>query len=504
MSVMLIFSIILIVILQISIIYYYGKKNKGNRSVVQLHESELKKIGQRIQLEKQTTQEILNVMDKPSFIINENSQILFWNENFSNQQKEKIYHFMDAKQMNLDSFEIKPINQNYSLIQKKAYTHTINPLQKFVLDKQKELNYIHSINVKIIENVSVERLIDEILDNINESYGILAAKLYEKEDNTWIERTYKRRKYLNENYEGFYVKEIFEDNLLKNTKLYFKNVENDGKCQSIVSGILENHEKRESFFIIYLKTPLDSNKQHLLKVFYNQLNVIMHKYVIYEELRNVYVNTIEALVNVIEAKDKYTEGHSRRVAKFAVELGKEMGLGEKTLEDIAISGLLHDIGKIAIDPDILNKEGKLTKEEYECIKKHPEYAVDILNSIEFSPEIMEGVLYHHLRFDLRGYPQIKIDKLPLFPAIIGAADAFDAMTSARSYSRPRGIDEALNDLLSQKGKQFCPEVVDAFVRLAREKRVDIESIISDKSSMNEKGIGEQDVISSTLSTVASS
>ncbi|HSN66263.1 MAG TPA: HD domain-containing phosphohydrolase, partial [Fusibacter sp.] len=178
-------------------------------------------------------------------------------------------------------------------------------------------------------------------------------------------------------------------------------------------------------------------------------------------------------------KDKYTEGHSRRVSRFAVEIAKEMGYSNEEIENIEIAGLLHDVGKIGIDQSILAKRGRLTDYEYEVIKEHPTKGIQILEAISFDEKIRDGILYHHLRYDLSGYPKSNIEKLPLYACIIGIADAFDAITSARSYSKARTIDDALKEFIKLEGKQFDPEMVRVFKRMITQNRERLQSIIDD-------------------------
>jgi putative nucleotidyltransferase with HDIG domain len=214
-------------------------------------------------------------------------------------------------------------------------------------------------------------------------------------------------------------------------------------------------------------------------MFKNQASMVIQRALIYDELRKQYLGTIQALVNVIEAKDKYTEGHSRRVSRFAVEMAKEMGYSNEEIENIEIAGLLHDVGKIGIDQEILIKQGMLTEEEFLAMKEHPTKGIQILDSIGLEEPIKEGILYHHLRYDLKGYPKAAIDELPKYAGIIGIADAFDAITSARSYSKAKTIEEALNELVRHEGTQFHPEMVSVMKRIIEEAPNRIQVIIDD-------------------------
>jgi putative nucleotidyltransferase with HDIG domain len=172
---------------------------------------------------------------------------------------------------------------------------------------------------------------------------------------------------------------------------------------------------------------------------------------------------VRALTSAIDAKDPYTHGHSERVARVAVCIGEEMGLDKEQLDTIYLGGLLHDIGKIGIDDQVLNKPGALTPEEYEHIKKHPQLGYDILRGVRQLQKILPIVLHHHESWDGTGYPHgLTGESTPLVARIAAVADAFDAMSSDRPY-RQGMEDEKLDAILRDgAGKQWDPAVVDAF------------------------------------------
>jgi len=143
-----------------------------------------------------------------------------------------------------------------------------------------------------------------------------------------------------------------------------------------------------------------------------------------------------------------------------------MGIRGEMLDDIEISGLLHDIGKIGIGDAILTKPGHLSTEEFEQIKRHPSIGNKIVQPIGLSQSIIDGILYHHKRFDLKGYPENeKLEMLPLVSSIIGVADAFDAMTSNRSYTKKKSIENAIEEIRLHRATQFCPVVVEALEKI---------------------------------------
>ena len=167
------------------------------------------------------------------------------------------------------------------------------------------------------------------------------------------------------------------------------------------------------------------------------------------------VETTEALANAIDAKDKYTRGHSTRVALLSRKIAEEAGLSESDCEKVYFSALLHDVGKIGVRDDVINKPGKLTEEEFENIKLHPVLGDQILSSIKESPYLSEGAHYHHEHYDGSGYPEgLKGNEIPQIARIIAVADAYDAMTSTRSYRGALKKEDVRNEILKGMGTQF--------------------------------------------------
>lgn len=183
-----------------------------------------------------------------------------------------------------------------------------------------------------------------------------------------------------------------------------------------------------------------------------------------EQLEKAYLESIETLRFTVEAKDNYTRGHSDRVSEYSVLIGKKLGLSKKDLETLKIGGLFHDIGKIGISDSILLKNGKLTNEEYSEIKRHPIIGKNILSNAAIFEDIIPIVLYHHERYDGKGYPYGLADKdIPFLARIVAVADAFDAMTSKRSYRNELNLDFVKNELKTKTGSQFDPIVATTFL-----------------------------------------
>ncbi len=196
------------------------------------------------------------------------------------------------------------------------------------------------------------------------------------------------------------------------------------------------------------------------------------------KLERSYHDTIVALSNSVEARDHYTVGHTWRVTNFALQIAKEMGWTEEQLKACEIGGVLHDVGKIAIEDSILRNPGRLTDEEFAKMKIHPEKGARMMQDIPFLKHVIPYCLYHHERFDGRGYPfQLSGDKIPIEGRLVAVADTFDAMTSNRPYRKGMDPELAIAELERGRGTQFDPECVDALIRCYREGR--ISSIMQD-------------------------
>ena len=179
----------------------------------------------------------------------------------------------------------------------------------------------------------------------------------------------------------------------------------------------------------------------------------------YEKLEKAYLDSIQTLRYTVEAKDPYTRGHSDRVSEYSVLLGEKLGLSDNDIKTLRVGGLFHDIRKIGIPDSILLKESKLTDDEYSEIKNHPAIGAHILCDAEVFKDIIPIVKHHHERYDGRGYPgQLKGEDIPYFARIAAVADAFDAMTSKRTYRDSLPLDVVRGEIEKNLGTQFDPNV----------------------------------------------
>ena len=212
--------------------------------------------------------------------------------------------------------------------------------------------------------------------------------------------------------------------------------------------------------------------QHPLELLYSigrQAGVAIERARMLEDMEGLFYSCVRALVTSIEAKDQYTHGHSERVTAFAVTLAEEMELDAETLDNVRLGALLHDVGKIGVAEKILTKPSRLTPEEVKVIRQHPVRGAEILSHIRNIPGVVAAVKYHHEMYNGLGYPDGLIgEEIPQTARIVALANAFDAMTSNRSYRRNFDVDEAIAEFTRCSGDQFDPEVCDVMIRLLKD------------------------------------
>lgn len=213
-------------------------------------------------------------------------------------------------------------------------------------------------------------------------------------------------------------------------------------------------------------------------LFFIPLMLARYTFKLYIDMRKNYFDTLDVLVRAIEASDPYTSGHSMRVSAYAESIARQLGLPQGKIDLIKSAALLHDIGKIGIDKNILHKTGKLEKEEFEKIKSHPEIGATIISDLSYLSNISDVIRHHHERNDGKGYPDgLSHDNIPLETSIMTIADSFDAMTTDRPYRNSLSLESALQEIKNNAGSQFNPDIVDdaiialkkAYFKLAEEK-----------------------------------
>lgn len=232
--------------------------------------------------------------------------------------------------------------------------------------------------------------------------------------------------------------------------------------------------------VMYVESEDFEDGSKLLEIYANQAasavnNAFLHSLVnikneelnkTYDELKETYVDTIEALRLAVDAKDVYTRGHSDRVAYYSVKIGQSFGLDDNELEMLKAGGVFHDVGKIGTADDILLKTNRLDDKEYTEIKRHPIKGAHILSAVSMFRDVVPIVKYHHEKYDGSGYPEgLKGEDIPFLARIVAVADAFDAMTSDRLYRSKLGIEDAKGQLVRGSGTQFDSQVVEKFLKI---------------------------------------
>jgi HD-GYP domain-containing protein (c-di-GMP phosphodiesterase class II) len=211
-----------------------------------------------------------------------------------------------------------------------------------------------------------------------------------------------------------------------------------------------------------------SEDRDLLMSLAHQVAPAIENSQMYEMMRDTFYGVSMALAEALEKRDYYTGGHTNRVSTYCMAIAGQLGLGEKEMETLWLSSILHDVGKIGVLDSVLQKPGRLDEKEFAIMSMHSQYGSEILSHIKSLREIVPGVRAHHEQFNGSGYPdKLAAEEIPLIARIISVADAFDAMTSDRPYRKALSRKEAFSELERNKGRQFDPDIVDAFVAVHR-------------------------------------
>jgi putative nucleotidyltransferase with HDIG domain len=209
-------------------------------------------------------------------------------------------------------------------------------------------------------------------------------------------------------------------------------------------------------------TPFTTSDLQVALILSSQVVTAMENASLFEDLRENYFRTVQALVAAVEAKDPYTRWHSTNVAKYAVAIARDIGMTPSQLEEMHIAAILHDVGKIGISERIISKPGRLSREEFDIMKDHPAHGIRILEPIGFAPDIIKAIYQHHERYDGKGYPQgLAGVSITLAARVLNVADTIDAMVSERPYRGTISSQEVLQELERESGSQFDPKVAES-------------------------------------------
>jgi len=247
----------------------------------------------------------------------------------------------------------------------------------------------------------------------------------------------------------------------------YKNLEINGeKTNYFLMPIQANEEFFGGIIGYKVGNEFSNLSIQLIKMLARQIGTIFENFLLYKRMNINYISTIKALADAVDKKDKYTHFHSRNVVKIAMKIGELFDLSEEELDELQYAALLHDIGKIGVPENILNKKGKLTPEEYNIIKQHPVIGADIVSNIPSLKHLARHIRFHHERIDGKGYPDgLKGEQIPLLSKIITVADVFEAMNSNRIYRKALPIEKIRQELINVSGTQLNGDVVEKLLYL---------------------------------------
>ncbi len=245
----------------------------------------------------------------------------------------------------------------------------------------------------------------------------------------------------------------------------------DNKVRSAMCAPMINRGK--ALGIIYVDSPqqnaFDRQGLALLSAIALKASVAVDNSGLYDDLRSLFYNTVETLVRTIQAKDQYTSGHSVRVSRYSLLIADKLGLSNKERHQLYLAAMLHDIGKIGVPDDLLNRPGKLTEEEMERVRNHVQLGASMIEMLGEMHPIVPLIRHHHEAWDGSGYPDgLRGEEIPLISRIVAAADMYDAMTSDRAYRKARTHQEAVAEVERVRGVKLDPRVADAFLTVLAE------------------------------------
>lgn len=344
-----------------------------------------------------------------------------------------------------------------------------------------KLTKLCHIGAKITSNIKIKSLMNEIMEIAKEELQAEASTLYlidEENQELWFEVALGEkgtlvkeiRLKIGEGIAGWVAKE--------GVTLNIEDVNKDPRFMSSIAKRIDFRQKAMLTMPVKFKGKtigvlqlinkkgggsFTKEDEELLEGMSSQVAIALENARLYKEVKDLFTDSIMSLAEAIDAKDPYTNGHSRRVTEYSVEIGKEMKLNEESLERLKYMAILHDVGKIGIKDLILNKQAQLDDEEYAVMKTHTIIGARILDSMKSLRSLSLGAKYHHEKYDGTGYSTgLKGDEIPFEARVIAVADAYDAMTTDRPYRKGLNHDTAINEVNRFAGKQFDPEIVSCF------------------------------------------
>lgn len=362
-------------------------------------------------------------------------------------------------------------------------------MEQEIVSSYKELATINSLSRKLNSTLEINQVLNLVVYEISRvlKNPLCTLRLLDESTNVLIPKAYAGE-YLTEavnDISDFSIysmndqiyQKVFESTEptirrdVENSQLIKRinsNKKDKEKLKELMMAPIKIKEKKIGVLTVGITGKFNSRQKSLLSSIANNAGIAIENARLYDLSRKNFIKTVNALIAAIEAKDKYTQGHSYRVSRYAVMLAEKMGLSQEQIDEVRVAGILHDIGKIGIPDAILSKPSKLTQEEFEQIKKHPSISRRILEPVGLSEATIRAITYHHERWDGKGYPfGITSELLSIEAQIISVADALDAMTSNRAYRKAMTEEEAVSEVIKGRESQFSPTVVDALTELVK-------------------------------------
>lgn len=383
-----------------------------------------------------------------------------------------MFDAMDMKLLEIIAPETAIAIQHAKLFkQKEMRIKELDALSRLALNLGSTLDLDHILEMIIDEAIAItgaENSSIMLLDEENELLTIKAARGLKDEKFEdlklkigegiagWVAKTKKPALIIDGKHEDKYLVQCLKREDIRSSLTVPLKVK-----EKVIGVLSVNRKARKDVFTEESLGLINSCAAHAAQAIENAR--------LYDNLEATFLGTISALVKAIDARDKYTYGHSEAVTVYAVAIAKKLDLSDREVRNIEIAGRLHDIGKIGIDDSILNKPDRLTEDEMNIIKQHPRIAVDILNSVEMLSDVIPYILYHHERYSGGGYPLgLSGTAIPLGARIIAVVDAFNAMVTNRPYMQARSIEKATDELNKCSGAQFDPMIVKVFIEVLRD------------------------------------
>ena len=405
--------------------------------------------------------------------------------------REEVYGVAFAGSQQKQAFNDNDLNLLSALAVQAALAIHNSRLYSDLEDRIGELHAIFEIDKAITSAIDLETVLQQI---VQMSIGLLDAKissimLIDEESQELIiaaahglSESYIRKGTIKigESIAGKVIQEgrpIAVENIQNDSRhSYTDHARMEGLC-SLLSVPLNLKDRVIGVLNIYTDEPHSFNPHeiNLFTSLASQAAIAIENARLFESLEEIYIEVITAMASAIDARDAYTHGHSQRVTEYAVAIADGMGLSPAEVDIIRNASILHDVGKIGIKEDILKKPGRLTEEERREMEYHPFIGTKILQSVKLLEPVMPLVYHHHERFDGTGYPDgLRGEEIPQGARIISVADAFESMTSDRPYRKALPLEEAMAELRYGSGRQFDPRLVEVFMRLAEDGKIDLE------------------------------